>query len=301
MHINVITTWKCNFKCKHCIFECPKDEELDFEKYKKVIKKFLPYDLHTLTFTGGEPILHPRIGEMVEFASKNNIYFDIISNAFWYEKYLPIVKKNRKFFRRFCFSLDGLEKTHDFERRKGSFKRVIEAVHFYKKLGIDININFVLNNKNYEEVEEFIAFCKSIEIKRIKLGGIIPTKSNGELQISFDKIKKVYSMIPFLVKKYNISIDVPNSLYNPVKLEFCPVVTNIRFTLNQRGEILFCCDIPGSKSIIGLPIDNVEKLIKKRIEMSNEIRYERMKKIKKSKLKDVDQTCYYCHRWFGLD
>lgn len=301
MHINIITTLNCNFKCKHCIFECPSGKNLSLNLFKKTIEKFLKYDLKSITFTGGEAILNPKLDMMIDVATKNNIKFGIVSNAWLYKEYLPFVQKHRKLFSGFNFSLDGMEKKHDFIRKKGSFKRVVEAVYFYRLIGINVSINYVLSAYNYDELEQIVKLCKDLNVNSLKLAGIIPTKSNKTLLLDFKKRKKAYDYVSDLRKKYNLKIDIANSLLNPVnKLDFCPVITNIGFTLNNKGELIFCCDIPGSCSKVGMPSNNAETLLKKRIDISTKIREERIDKINKNKLKIEDQSCYYCHKFFGI-
>jgi MoaA/NifB/PqqE/SkfB family radical SAM enzyme len=300
MHLNVITTWKCNFQCKHCIFECPHGEELSFETYKKAVEKLLPFDLKGVTFTGGEAILHPKLFDMAALAVKHNLKFGIVSNAWIYEQYLPIVQTFKNNFSGFNFSLDGLEGKHDYIRKKGSFKKVVEALYYYKMIGVEVVINFVLNDYNYDEFEEVIAYCSKIGVKKIKLAGILPTKVNGKFLLSFEKRIVAYNKVETFRKKYNIKIDVANSLYNSIKLDFCPVITNIIFTLNQTGELIYCCDIPGSYSKVGLPVDDMVKVIENRMKISDKIRKDRMKKIVSEKLKKEDQSCYYCHKFFNL-
>ena len=92
--VQVFPVYACNFKCNYCIFTLPKSERgyvsdqkfLDFELFRKCIDdiKRFPDKLRMLRFAGtGEPLLHPKIAEMVALAAKADIAqsIDIVTNA----------------------------------------------------------------------------------------------------------------------------------------------------------------------------------------------------------------------------
>ena len=60
--------------------------------------------------------------------------------------------------KRYQLSLDGLEKTHDFFRSKGSFKRTIEKIRLIREHGIDCNIMFSLYPSNASELIPLMRF-----------------------------------------------------------------------------------------------------------------------------------------------
>lgn len=90
----VFPIYACNFKCRYCIFSVGKESRgfisdkvvMDFALYRKCIDdaaKF-PDKLKVLRFVGmGEPLLHPQIAEMVEYAVLKEVAttVEIITNA----------------------------------------------------------------------------------------------------------------------------------------------------------------------------------------------------------------------------
>lgn len=292
MYLNVITTYKCNLHCKHCIYQCPGKQELKIDVFEKLIEKLIPYGLSSVTFTGGEPIMHSRFNELCQFVAARNLKFKIISNAHLYKKYLPIIQTNRSQFIGFNFSLDGLKKTHDYIRQKGSFEKVIEAIYFYNRIDVKITIQLTLNKRNLNELEDFIKMCADMGVAKFKIGAIVPTSSNHKLQISIGERKRIYYELPKLEKKHRVNIHPTNSLYNPVNINFCPVVNGATLTLNQEGNILYCCNLPSF--IISNPSESVKQIITKKISISREIIEDRVQKNAKSNLEDIDHTCYYC-------
>ena len=92
--VQVFPVYACNFKCNYCVFSLPKAERgyvsdckyLDFELYLKCIRDIrqFPDKLRMLRFAGtGEPLLHPRITDMIAVAAKERVAdsIDIVTNG----------------------------------------------------------------------------------------------------------------------------------------------------------------------------------------------------------------------------
>ncbi len=86
----IYPTNACNFKCKYCAQSCRpqhiKNVFLDWDIYKKCIDDLTGFSspLKLLVFAGlGEPLLHPRISEMVRYANEKKVAetVRIITNA----------------------------------------------------------------------------------------------------------------------------------------------------------------------------------------------------------------------------
>lgn len=60
-------TSKCNLRCLHCYNESGiLKNEISFELFKRLIDEF--DEKPDITFSGGEPLLHPDIWKMLEYA-----------------------------------------------------------------------------------------------------------------------------------------------------------------------------------------------------------------------------------------
>ena len=78
-------TNECNLACLHCIeesgpgkaFRDELNEAQVFSFLEQVMDRQVPY----LSFSGGEPMLHPLFFEMVEFVCSRNAQFKIESNG----------------------------------------------------------------------------------------------------------------------------------------------------------------------------------------------------------------------------
>lgn len=73
MKIDIPVVEHCNLGCKGCTAFSPlaKEEFLDYGQYcddMRTLAKLTNHKLSQITFTGGEPMLHPRFGDMLKFA-----------------------------------------------------------------------------------------------------------------------------------------------------------------------------------------------------------------------------------------
>lgn len=68
--IYVEITNNCNLKCDFCIKNSRKLEYIEIEKFKKILKKIEKHTNYLYFHILGEPLMHPKINELIDIASK---------------------------------------------------------------------------------------------------------------------------------------------------------------------------------------------------------------------------------------
>jgi GTP 3',8-cyclase len=71
--LRISVTDRCNFRCRFCMprerFEghrfLPAEDQLDFGEIARLVQAFVPLGARKLRLTGGEPLLRPRLAELV--------------------------------------------------------------------------------------------------------------------------------------------------------------------------------------------------------------------------------------------
>ncbi|MEK9154601.1 MAG: radical SAM protein [Patescibacteria group bacterium] len=186
--VQIFPVYACNFKCNYCIFQLDKKERgfisdkavMSFELYKKVIKELalFPNKIKVLRFVGiGEPLLHPRITNMVDYAVFKGVAdkVEILTNA------SPLTKNMSDALisaglSRLVISLQGLtaEKYWETSKIKINFKAFIENIkYFFQNKGkAHVYIKIVdsaLDGKEDEAkfYEIFGKICDSLAIEHI--------------------------------------------------------------------------------------------------------------------------------------
>ncbi len=92
--LQIFPIYACNFTCKYCTFSIPRINRgfisdkivMDFELLKKCVDEMasFPHKIKTLRFVGmGEPLLHPRIADMVRYTVSKKVAekVEILSNG----------------------------------------------------------------------------------------------------------------------------------------------------------------------------------------------------------------------------
>jgi MoaA/NifB/PqqE/SkfB family radical SAM enzyme len=92
--VQIFPCYACNFKCMYCLHALPREEHgfisnkiyMDFDLYKRAIDDMVAagYKVKMVRFAAiGEPLLHPRIADMVAYAVEKQIAerVDIVTNA----------------------------------------------------------------------------------------------------------------------------------------------------------------------------------------------------------------------------
>ena len=157
-------TDSCDQRCKHCyIFseDCNLPiKDMNFRDIKSVLVNCLemcknigriPY----LYITGGDPILHDNFWEFLELVKKHDISFTILGNPFHLNE--TVCKKLKEHgCDRYQMSIDGLEKTHDYFRKPGSFVATLEKIKYLKNAGIKAVIMTTVSRINMAEIPEII-------------------------------------------------------------------------------------------------------------------------------------------------
>lgn len=141
----------CNLDCSFCIYKQLDDEtHLSLELYKKILGDLRDCEVKSITFTGGgEPLLNPRINEMIEVSS--DFKLGLITNGVLLDKIRPKLLKRFEFVR---VSLNaGTPKTYKNITGKDLFSRVIKNIHSLKKHIKQLGISFVVTKENIDEID----------------------------------------------------------------------------------------------------------------------------------------------------
>ncbi|MCX7831674.1 MAG: radical SAM protein [Actinobacteria bacterium] len=157
-YLHLIITSRCNFRCKHCFVE-QKPLDAKLEHLQKICKEFEDIGGLRLIVSGGEPLEHPDFFAFNEFLSKIDGVRRILLTNGWKLSLLSEQEIKNLNFDEVQISLDGNEEIHDWLRRKGSFKRVIESAKKIKNSHIDLSFATVIHSHNigiFNEIENIV-------------------------------------------------------------------------------------------------------------------------------------------------
>ena len=148
-------TNECNLACLHCIEESGPGkafrDELDANEVFAVIDQMMDNEVPYLSFSGGEPMLHPLFFEMVERVCARGGQLKIETNG----HYLTpenCERMNQLGVKAVQVSLDGASTaTFGRMRVRGEFDRTIDGVRNLRAAGVPIEVNFSPASFNVHE------------------------------------------------------------------------------------------------------------------------------------------------------
>lgn len=172
--ISINLTPSCNYTCLKCQFHSSlldedkkvkyKDSYVDLKKYEFFLKKVSKYKLLKTIYPNitGEPLIHPKIVEIVKLTKKYNFHCGFTTNGFLLSKTLThqLIEAG---IGPLAFSLDTLNKEKYNKIQSGGDLGIVEEnIKYFNKVFKEKNgypggvINFVLDHQNEEEKNEFV-------------------------------------------------------------------------------------------------------------------------------------------------
>lgn len=146
-------TMACNMRCKHCGSSCMEKlpGELDTKRALHLCDELGELGMEYITLSGGEPTLRADLFQIITSLRENNIIPNIITNGWNITEEFVLNLKNAG-IGTVAISIDGLEATHDYIRRPGSFLRSMNAFHLLSKNNVYTAAITTVNKKNLPEL-----------------------------------------------------------------------------------------------------------------------------------------------------
>ncbi len=149
-------TNECNLACLHCIEESGPGkafkDELGEEQIFGILEQFIEHEVPYLSFSGGEPMVHPLFFKMVEYVCSRDGQLKIETNGHYLT---PENCERLKMLgvKAVQVSLDGATRsTFNRMRVRGDFDRATDGVRNLHAAGVPIEINYSPTCFNVHEI-----------------------------------------------------------------------------------------------------------------------------------------------------
>ncbi len=148
---NYYLTYKCNATCSFCdIWKIP-SKYATLESIKKNFIDLKKLGVKVIDFTGGEPLLHPDLPEILAEAKRLKFITTVTTNGLLYPKK---AKQLVGLVDMLHFSLDSsIKEEHNAMRGVACFEYVMDSIKVAKELGEKPDILFTVFKGNFEQIE----------------------------------------------------------------------------------------------------------------------------------------------------
>jgi SynChlorMet cassette radical SAM/SPASM protein ScmF len=176
----------CNLRCRHCWIDPGHQTEsrsyraLDIGSFRTIIEQAKPMGLSSVKLTGGEPLLHPGIHEIIELIRQKDLRLTMETNGTLCTPELCREMVGCK-TPSVGVSLDGANaETHEWVRGvKGCFQATLEGIRNLGEAGLKPQVIMTLMRRNRDQIEAMVRLAESVGAHSVKFNLMQPT-ARGE-------------------------------------------------------------------------------------------------------------------------
>jgi radical SAM protein with 4Fe4S-binding SPASM domain len=177
-------TKACNLKCVHCYasaVSAPAPDELTYPEAKSLVESLTVYGVPVILFSGGEPLIHPRLFDLVGLAVKGGARSVLSTNGLLLDRDKALKLKDLG-LSYVGISLDGLGDSHDRMRgQKGAFTGALKAIQTAQEAGLKVGLRLTLTRSNKNDIGDIFNLMISEGIPRICFYHLVENGNNPNL------------------------------------------------------------------------------------------------------------------------
>lgn len=175
LYVKLKLVFACNLRCEMCNhWRESQPPPLSIESFKEILDQLAALGCRKVHFSGGEPLLRPRVPELVERATSLGIKATLTTNGTRVDKAIArrLVESG---LRSVNVSIDSpTRKIHDRIRGvDGAWKKACRAVGYFRRYAhkgkLAIRINVVVSRSNYTSLAVLPDFAKELGADFINL------------------------------------------------------------------------------------------------------------------------------------
>jgi MoaA/NifB/PqqE/SkfB family radical SAM enzyme len=256
--LHYFITYQCNCRCKFCsIWQNPVKKHALTADVKRNLTEAFQLGTRFVDFTGGEPLLHPNLCDMLKYAKKLGYRTSITTNCYHYPSMARELKGLVDYLH---FSLDSaLQQQHDNLRGASVFESVMHSIDLARSLDEKPDLLYTVTCENFDQFSILSELCRKIglvllvnpvfsHLQKIKLSRESVTLLNNAWYKPYVYVNKAI---------HHLKANGGNSIRHPT----CRAITST-IVISPLNELLLPCfhfcqlKIPIEKSlqkILGTP------------------------------------------------
>lgn len=214
-------TNRCGNNCKHCYI---KNKERRGPEPDLATTEHLMEDLKEISdklgcgldisITGGDPFLHPQFWEILKETRRIVDFVAVMGNPEMIDKHL-IAKMVDIGINRYCLSVDGFQRTHDYIRYDGSFYATIRAIEFLLTSPLQVGVQTTVSSWNIHEVPNLMDYLYGLGVKRWAFSRYVP-KDSDEFDVTPEQYYSLMCSIKEKHKKWEEILGIPRQGKDPL-------------------------------------------------------------------------------------
>jgi MoaA/NifB/PqqE/SkfB family radical SAM enzyme len=309
--IVVELTNRCNLSCGHCYDERhAATGNLPLVVIDRVLDEGKQCGIDHLSFTGGEPTLHPQFDEIVRRLCRAGYTFSLVTNGTLFPRLYSLFLTHRHSFRGVTFSLDGAtEQVHDRLRGNGSFRDVMRAAAICVYKDLPFTFNMVLTRQNRHQISGMVRLAARLGSGGLRFGHLMPTAATAlrGLDLSPQERRRAEAEIWDLQKTAPLPVGMAPGYFSESPMFPCSPLELEEYNLDYRGNLTLCChlsDYPdagaGTDRIASLHEMGLVQACDRFRQRVASYLADKESRIRQHRFSELDHfPCWYCVQYLG--
>jgi SynChlorMet cassette radical SAM/SPASM protein ScmF len=242
----------CNLRCRHCWIapkyqsEGDSSSALDLDLFKSIVEQAKPLGLAGVKLTGGEPLLHPQILEVLEYIRAENLTLTVETNGVLCTPELArkIAECKNTFV---SVSLDGATaETHEWVRGvEGCFDDALVGIRNLVDAGLKPQIIMSIMRQNKDQMESIVRLAERLGVGSVKFNMVQPTARGEKMHDSGEAL----SIEELVVLGQSVEESLSDSANLPVYYDHPPAFRPLGKMFGNNGD---GCGVCGILKILGV-------------------------------------------------
>ena len=173
LHVSFRVTERCNLNCKYC-YMGKSDLSAPFTDYSKIEKLLTLMKnnfVNTIEITGGEPMMHPDIFQVLKYSIMNFSFVSILTNGIYFPDHIVeyLTEFKDKVFVQVSVDGSNEEVSSVMRGAKNTSNKTIQTIKKLIQNKISHRIAMVVDFENVFDIENVILNLKAIGVRNITI------------------------------------------------------------------------------------------------------------------------------------
>jgi radical SAM protein with 4Fe4S-binding SPASM domain len=220
------------------------------DDFENMIDKYGSF-IEVCGLSGGEALLHPEIGKLLEITKKHKLRTDIATNGILIKNKIDILREY--LLDTLSVSMDGYDYKTFKKYRGGTVKQfdsILEGLYLLRKHGINFVLSFMLTSENIGEIGKMVEFACQVKPKAVGFHNINPhgDKRFTSLTVQNTKCMQILeNIVSFADYPFNIELPI---IFDTNSKQFQSTKCSLPWNycvIDHNGNIAPCCQLMHSE------------------------------------------------------
>ena len=234
--VQIVVTRYCNLSCGYCNEFDKVSPPIPTDLLKRRIDKIKELGTWAIEFTGGEPLEHPDLVELVRYSAKDKKFFkvELISNGFLFNESV-VHQLNEAGLTELQISVDGVMPNETTVKVRKPLRKKLETIA--KHAEFHVKLNGVIGAAPPGDVLEVIQFAEDHGLEpRVCL----IHDGDGQLSLSPEQLGEYHQVKARLGKKFTEASDYRTQLVETGNAPFKCRAGSRYLYVDEAGSVRWC-------------------------------------------------------------